>query len=122
VPDAGGPISRINLPQGNFLLFASASFNNPGAAEALVECHIEGPGARGAASDFGSRYATLGGTANGLYYDAATIAFQTTVLPQAPSSYYLECSDDGGQVAVTSLIRPNLTAIAFDSLSSLPAS
>jgi hypothetical protein len=116
VPDSGGPIARINLPAGRFVLFASAAFNNPGAEEALVECHIEGPGGRGSGSDFGSRYATLGGTGNGGFFDAATIAMQVTLLPDAPGSYDLQCSDHGGQVRVTSLIHPTMTALEVDSV------
>lgn len=116
VPDSGGPIARINLPAGRFVLFASASFNNPGAQEALVECHIEGPGGRGSGSDFGSRHATLGGTGNGGFFDAATIAMQVTVLPDTPRSYDLQCSDHGGQVRVTSLIHPTVTALEVDSV------
>jgi len=116
VPDGGGPIARINLPAGRFVLFASAAFNNPGAEEALVECHIEGPGGRGTGSDFGSRHATLGGTGNGGFFDAATIAMQVTVLPDTPSSYDLQCSDRGGQVSVTSLIHPTVTALEVDSV------
>ena len=116
VPDSGGPIARINLPAGRFVLFASASFNNPGANEALVECHIEGLGGRGSGSDFGSRYATLGGAGNGRYFDAATIAMQVTVLPDTPRSYDLHCLDNGGEVRVTSLIHPTLTAFEIDSV------
>jgi hypothetical protein len=114
VPDSGGPIARINLPAGEFVVFASASFVNSGASEALVECHIEGAGFRGSSADFGSRYASLEGVGTGA--NSATIALQATVIPDADRSYYLQCSDNGGQVQVSSLPIPNLTALEIDAV------
>jgi hypothetical protein len=116
VPDSGGPIARIILPAGNFIVFASASFRNHGSAEADVECKIAGPGGRGAGADFVPRYVTLGGTADGAYFDAGTIAVQGTVMPITQTTYELYCSDDGGQVQVASLPEPNLTAVEVDSI------
>jgi hypothetical protein len=46
VPDAGGPMARINLPVGKFVVFVSASFGNPAADEARVDCWLDGAGTR----------------------------------------------------------------------------
>ena len=116
VPDEGGPIARINLPAGTFVLFANAGFDNRGTAEALVECRISGPGARATSSDFAARRITLGGTAGGGPVDSATLARQVTVLPTAPTTYDLFCADFHGLVQVASLPRPNLVAIEVDSV------
>jgi hypothetical protein len=111
VPDAGGPIARINLPAGNFLVF-----RNPGAAEALVECRI--PGAVPGPSS-GNRFVTLGGTDNepSEPYDFATIAFHVIVVPDSQGTYNLECSDNGGEVTLASVPFSTLTALEFDSAS-----
>jgi hypothetical protein len=116
VPDVLGPIARINLPLGWFVVFASASFSNPGAAEALIECHLAGAGGRGSGPDFGRRYATVGGTGSGGPADNATIALQATVFADAASTYDFECSDNGGQATVSSLPSPNLTAVQVDAV------
>jgi hypothetical protein len=37
-------------------------------------------------------------------------------MPDTPRSYDLQCSDHGGQVRVTSLIHPTVTALEVDSV------
>lgn len=116
VPDAGGAIARINVPAGNFLVFANASFSNPGAAEAHVECLIPG-GVPGPSA--GNRFVTLGGTGGNPseLYDTATIAFHVIVVPDAQQTFNLECSDNGGEVTMASVPKSTVTALEFDSAS-----
>jgi hypothetical protein len=116
VPDAGGAIARINLPAGNFLVFVNASFSNPGAAEAHVECRIPG-GVPGPSA--GNRFVTLGGTGGNPseLYDTATIAFHVIVVPDAQQTFDFECSDNGGEVMMSSVPFSTLTALEFDSTS-----
>jgi hypothetical protein len=116
VPDAGGAIARINLPAGNFLVFVNASFSNPGAAEAHVECRIPG-GLPGPSA--GNRFVTLGGTGGNPseLYDTATIALHVIVVPDAQQTFNFECSDNGGEVTMSSVPFSTLTALEFDSAS-----
>jgi hypothetical protein len=119
VPDAGGPMARINLPVGKFVVFVSGSFGNPAAAEARVDCWLDGAGSRWGAGDFGHRYATIGGTSAGESVDAATIALQATLEVDTPRAYYLNCSDNGGQVRLESLPSPALMALEIDSVNGI---
>jgi Collagen triple helix repeat (20 copies) len=119
MPDAGGPIARINLPVGKFVVFASASFGNPAADEAEVDCWLDGAGSRWGAGDFGHRYATIGGSSAGERVDAATIALQATVEVDTLRAYYLNCSDNGGQVRLESLPSPALMALEIDSVNGI---
>jgi Collagen triple helix repeat (20 copies) len=109
VPDAGGAIARINLPAGNFRVFVNASFSNAGAAEARVECRIPG-GVPGPSA--GNRFVTLGGTGGNPseVYDTATIAFHVIVVPDAQQTFNFECSDNGGEVTMSSVPFSTLRA------------
>jgi hypothetical protein len=113
VPDTSGPMARIYLPAGKFVIFASASFENPGAEEALVKCEIVSENAPGPGNI--SFYATLG-PATSEPHDAASIAIHRVVLSTAAQYHYLQCTDHGGNVRLRSLVSPELSAIEVDSI------
>jgi hypothetical protein len=116
VPDEYGPIARIYLPDtdlpAGFVLLASASFNNPGAEEALVGCHLSNQSFQ----ESTERAATLGPPtpAGDVAYDAATIAVQAIITPDAAGWHSLECSDNGGSVQIVSVPQSEITAIKID--------
>jgi Collagen triple helix repeat (20 copies) len=113
VPDASGPMARIYLPAGKFVIFASVSFENPGADEALVKCEIVSENAPGPGNV--SFYATLG-PATSAPHDAASIAIHSVVLSFAAQYDYLQCADHGGSVRLRSLVSPELSAIEVDTI------
>ena len=113
VPDTSGPMARIYLPAGKFVILASASFENPGAEEALVKCEIVSENDPGPGSI--SFYATLGPATSGPY-DAASIAIHRVVLSAAAQYHYLQCTDFGGSVRLRSLVSPELSAIEVDTV------
>jgi hypothetical protein len=118
VPDSGGAIARINLPAGKFIVFASASFRNPAATDALLQCRIA-DGVPGPSAGF--RYAMLEGTGGdpSALFANATIELHAIVLPDTPRSFDLYCSDNGGQITLSSVPFPNLTAVEFNNAVSM---